>query len=410
MKKRMLTLVFVVVLSISVYSQAQNDLFSSCLKGDIDGVKNAVESGANVNTPDPISGQNALAYAYFYPEITQYLLEKGCDPNGGSYPALVSASSVGSYDVMKMLLENGADPNKTGATEAPLLKVVQMTNCAECAELLLSNGADKNTTGSNYGNLIGVYASFGQPQSMRKESMRKYGDILKNYGLSVPDWYYNPSETLNAKPEEMLKVLLSYGIDIDTPEKNILNPKAQGATPLFTALNVGIEEIIMSLLNNGANYNVKYDVIEKGITMWSVSDGYTPLMYAAVKKYSNVVKWISSQGDVMNHSVSGQTANSNKVIYNISGLSAIYLAILNEDMESIKALAESNIKWENLTFKALPGQKFEKSYGSIPSTKFYKFGTIGGKKGQKELNFSPSLFAELLELKNIADYLKTKDL
>jgi len=410
MERTMLTILAAVALSITGFSQPQNDLFSSCLQGNLEGVKKAVESGANVSTPDPKSGQNALAYAYFYPEITKYLLEKGCDPNGGSYPALVSASSVGSYEVMQLLLDKGADPNKTGATEAPLLKVVQMTNCAECAELLLSKGADKNTTGSTYGNLIGVYASYGLPQPDRKESMKKYGDLLKNYGLSIPGWYYDPSEKLNARPEEMLKVLLKYGIDINKPEKNIVNPKAEGQTPLFTSLNVGKVEIILSLLNNGADYNIKYDVINKGITMWKVSDGYTPLMYAAVNKYPDVVKWISSKNDVLNHSVSGQTANSNKVIYNISGLSAIYLSIYNEDIESVKALAESNLKWGNLTFKALPGQKFESSYGSVPKSKFYNFGTIGGKKGEKELNFTPSLFAEFLELAEIADMLKVKGL
>lgn len=406
----MLSILIAIAIGFTGYSQPQNDLFSSCLKGDLDGVKKAVESGANVNTPDAKSGQNALAYAYFYPEITKYLLEKGCDPNGGNFPAIISASMVGSLDVMKLLLDNGADPKKVALNMNALTQLVKMTNCAECADLLLSKGADKNATEGSYGNVLGVYASYGLPQNERKEAMKKYGDMLKGYGLTIPEWYYNPSEIVNAKPEEMVKVLIKHGIDINKPEKNIVNPKAEGQTPLFTALNVGKEEVMLSLLNNGANYNTKYDVINKGITMWDVSDGYTPLMYATVNKYSNIVKWICSKSDVMNHSVSGQTVNSNKVIYNISGLSAIYLAIINEDIESVKALAESNLKWETLTFKALPGQKFESSYGSIPSTKFYNFGTLGGKKGEKELNFTPSLFSDFLELTEISGYLKSKGL
>ncbi len=93
------------------------------------------------------------------------MLDQGCDTNGGSYPALVSASSVASYEVMKLLLDNGADPNKTGGNETPLFKIFQMTNCADGTELLLSKGADKNTSGGVYANLIGVYASYGLPQS-----------------------------------------------------------------------------------------------------------------------------------------------------------------------------------------------------------------------------------------------------
>ena len=138
-------------------------MFAACLQCDLEGVKKAVEAGADVNAPNSASGQNALAYSYFCPDVTKYLLEQGCDPNGGSYPALVSAASVASYDVMKLLLENGADPNKKGGVEAPVFKIFQMTNCAECAELLLTYGADKSISGGVYKNLVGVYASYGLP-------------------------------------------------------------------------------------------------------------------------------------------------------------------------------------------------------------------------------------------------------
>lgn len=410
MKKTILTIACLLFICALTFAQAQDDLFSSCLKGDLDGVKKAIESGANVNTPHKTSGQNALAYAFFYPEITEFLLEKGCDPNGGSYPALVSASSVASLEVMKLLLDAKADPNKTGGNESPLLKVVQMTNCVECAELLLSKGADKNTTGTFYGNLIGVYASYGLPRNERKDAMKKYGDLLKTYGLTIPEWYYNPTEKMNVAPEEMLKLLLKQGLDINKPEKNIVNPKEEGQIPLFTAMNVGKEDIIMSLLNNGANYNAKYNVIDRGFTYWKASDGYTPLMYACVKQYSYAVKLMAGKADILNHSVSGQTISSSNMIYSFSGLSAIYIAIMKEDMASVKALAESNIKWENLVFKSLPGQKFESSYGSKPTGKLYNFGTIGGKKGESTLTYTPSLYASFLELKEMAEYLSSKGL
>ena len=410
MKKSILTIACLLAICMLTFAQAQDDLFSSCLMGNLDGVKKAIENGADVNTPHKTSGQNALAYAFFYPDITKFLLEKGCDPNGGSYPALVSASSVASLEVMKLLLENGADPNKTGGTETPLLKVVQMTNCVECAELLLSKGADKNTTTTYYGNLIGVYASYGLPQPDRKEAMTKYADLLKGYGLTVPDWYYHPSDMINTAPEEMLKVLLKQGLDINMREKNIVNPKEEGQTPLFVAMNVGKEEIIMSLLNNGADYNAIYNVIDRGLTYWNASGGYTALMYACVKQYSNIVQWIAVKTDILNHSVSGQTISNSGMIFSFTGLSAIYIAIMNNDMASVKALAESNLKWDNFVFKSLPGQKFESSYGAKPSGKLYNFGTIGGKKGETTLTYTPSLYARFLEMTEMAQYLESKGL
>lgn len=404
MKRKMITFLIAIAIGFSGYSQPQNDLFSSCLKGDLDGVRKAVESGANVNTPDSKSGQNALAYAYFYPEITKYLLEKGCDPNGGNFPAIISASMVGSIEVMKLLLSNGADPKKSALNMNALTQLVKMTNCAECADLLLSNGADKNVTEGSYGNVLGVFASYGLPQNERKEAMKKYGDILKGYGLTVPDWYYNPSNTINAKPDEMVKILVKHGIDINKREKNITNTELPGATPLFTAMNVGKNEIMMSLLNNGADYNATYLPIQQGILMWSVEGSYTPLMYACVLGYTDIVKWLSSKSDLVNSSVKGNSITESKTIIKIEGLSAIYLAIMSGNLEMVKSIAETNLKWEDMVISALPGQKFAGNYNS--KDKAYAF--IVTKKSA--LKYTPSLFSEFLKQKEITDYLKSKGL
>lgn len=411
MKKIILTISAALIMQLVAFAQIQEELFSSCLKCDFEGVKKAVENGADVNEPNAKTKQNALAYSYFSPEITRYLLEKKCDPNGGSYPAILGAASVGSYEVIKVLLENGADPNKSAYNMNALLQVAKMTNCAECAELLLTKGADKNAKESIYGNAMGVYAANGLPQDERKEAMKKYGDMLKGYGLTVPDWYYNPSPKLNAAPDEMVKVLVKHGVDINKRGMNVTDATLPGEPPLFTAMNVGKQEIILSLLNNGADYNAKHNVIEKGLTYWNASDGYTPLMYACVKKYPNIVKWLAGKSDIINHSVSGQTISSADMIYNFSGLSAIFLAIMKGDMASVQALAESNIKWEDFVLEALPGQKFEQSYGSKPSGKIYDFGTIGGSTdGGSTLKYTPSLYADLLEQKEMADYLRSKGL
>jgi hypothetical protein len=235
--------------------------------------------------------------------------------------------------------------------------------------------------------------------------------MLKGYGLTVPDWYYNPSAQLNATPDEMVKVLVKHGVDINKRGLNVTDASQPGEPPLFTAMNVGKQEIIFSLLNNGADYNAKHNVIEKGFTYWSASDGYTPLMYACVKKYSNVVKWLADKNDIVNHSVSGQTISNSGMIYSFSGLSAIYLAIIKDDMASVQALAESKIKWNDFVLESLPGQEFEESYGSKPSGKIYNFGTIGGStSGEGTLIYTPSLYADLLEQKEMADYLRSKGL
>lgn len=403
MKRITLTILTVITLSINGFSQAQDDLFSACLKCDLEGVKKAVESGADVNAPHAKTKQNALAYSYLCPDVTRYLLEKKCDPNGGSYPALVSASSVGSYDVMQILLDNGAD-FKTALNQTALLQAVKMTNCVECVELLLDKGANKEVKESVYGNVIGTFASYGLPQAERKEAMKKYGDMLKGYGLFVPDWYYNPSVKLNATPDEMIKVLIKNGIDINKRGTNVSDTKLLGEPPLFTAMNVGKQEIILSLLNNGADYNATYIPIEKGITIWSVEGNYTPLMYACVKGYTDVVKWLVKKPDLLNSTVKGTTISESKMILRINGLSAIYLAIMGGNMEIVKAIADTPMKWEDLELNSLPGQKFEGNYGSKDKT--YNF--IVSKKSS--LKYTPSLFADFLKQSEMVEYLRSKGL
>ena len=162
--------------------QSQDELFTPCLKCDLEGVKTEIANGADVNKPHSTSGQSALAYSFHCPDVTKYLLEQGADPNGGNFPALVSASTIGALDVMNQLLDNGADPSLKGGGEPPLFKIVQMTNCAECADLLLSKGADPTTKGGIYDNLFRVYASFGVNQEERLVAWTKYGDLLQLSG------------------------------------------------------------------------------------------------------------------------------------------------------------------------------------------------------------------------------------
>lgn len=403
MKRIILTISIMLLISCMCFAQVE-EMFSSCLKCDLDGVKKAIENGVDVNTLHPTTKQNALAYSYMCPEVTRYLLDKKCDPNGGNYPALIGASSASSLEVIKLLLENGADPNKSGLNMYPLIQLIKMTNCAEGADLLLSKGADKNVTESIYGNVMGIYAANGLPQNERKEAMIKYFDVLKGYGLNILDSYYEPDSKINATPDEMVKVLVKHGIDINKRGKNVTNAKLDGETPLFTAMNVGKTEIILALLNNGADYNETHLPIEKGFTMWSVEGEYTPLMYACVKGYPEVIKWLASKDDLKNVSVSGLTLNdSKKNVLRFEGLSAIYLAIMTGDIEIVKLVAETSSTWNDFEIRLMPGQKFESKYSS--KEPIYNF--IATKNSV--LKYTPSLFADFIKQNEMAKYLKSKE-
>jgi ankyrin repeat protein len=405
-KKRIqLIVILIPLLFSSVY--AQDELFNSCLKCDLKGVKKAIEKGANVNTVHSVSGQSALSYSYHCPEVTKYLLEKGANPNGGNYPALVSASSIAALDVMKMLIAKGADVNLKGGGEPPLFKIVQMTNCAECADLLLTNGADKTTKGGIYSNLFRVYASFGSTQAERKEEMKNFGDVLKGYGLAISKDYYNPSEVINAAPSEMAKVLVKHRVDINERTKVFTAMENDGEPPLFTAMNVGKKEIVMSIMDNGADYNATYPVYDPELFLFNIKGKYTPLMYAAVMNQPWLVERLLKESDLTNPVTSGSFITEDYAIVTMKNISAIYLGIMSGSQEVVELLAESSLKWSNFTLQMKGGGQFNSNYGSKP--KAYNFGGFKAQTKNK-LVYTPSLWADFSKQTKIAKYLRSKKL
>jgi hypothetical protein len=91
------------------FAGAQEDLFTAALACDISGVQKAMDGGADANAINPENGQNALAASFFCIDVTKLLLEKGCYPNGGSYPAIISAANCYSVDVLKILTDSPAN-------------------------------------------------------------------------------------------------------------------------------------------------------------------------------------------------------------------------------------------------------------------------------------------------------------
>lgn len=261
------------------------DLIAACRQGDLEAVKKAVEAGADVNFKNG-DGATPISSAFLWPEITGYLLEKKADPNGGLYPALVSASANYSIDVMKLLLDAGADPNKPGVVDVaatmrsliekekakgkdannalinawenamktakttevyPLYVSVMQTNCVPCLNMLLDKGAQPAKATPD-GTLIHTLASFGKSAATRRQNLAANKSAYEGYGFKMPEWYSDLPDDRNYSFEDMLDVLLKKGMNIN--EKN----KA-GQTPLSLAFagGFGNEEVVLLLVKHGAD-------------------------------------------------------------------------------------------------------------------------------------------------------------
>jgi len=125
------------------------ELHEAAAAGDVARVKELVEKDASLAkgfSPDgfPIL---ALASVFGQFEVTKYLHAKGGDvnaaaTNGSGYNALTGAVTSGHTEIVKWLLENGADPNYRYANNySPLLNAAANGHL-EILKLLIAHGAD----------------------------------------------------------------------------------------------------------------------------------------------------------------------------------------------------------------------------------------------------------------------------
>jgi ankyrin repeat protein len=128
--------------------------------GDIDTIKALIRGQVDVNSPFP-EGQfgNALQAAAYVgsEEIVRLLLKNGANVNakGGYYgTALQAASFDGDELIVRLLLENGANINARGGRYGNALQAASYLGQKEVVRLLLQNGAEVNAPGGKYGSAI----------------------------------------------------------------------------------------------------------------------------------------------------------------------------------------------------------------------------------------------------------------
>lgn len=286
------------LLHVLVYSgfmlcaQDNDALIKASLAGNLDEVRKQVEGGADVNYKNG-AGQTPLAVSYLSVPVTEYLLSKGADPNGGDYPALVGASRFYSLDVMKMLLKAGANPNKNGVVKVDLTAGVRKaldeekakgkkankflvkayedqlakmgganeiissalqnavggTNCLECMKVLIDAGADTKFINNLLGGNLIHEATFNWISAeQRASNIVTNIPYLEQAGMGIPDWYRNLNVLEMGSAYDIIKLLKDKGVDIEGLDKN-------KRTPLTNAVlqPTPKEEIIKALVDNGAD-------------------------------------------------------------------------------------------------------------------------------------------------------------
>jgi membrane protease YdiL (CAAX protease family) len=122
---------------------------SAASRGDVPRAQYLIEMGADVNAVYNSKGVTALEEAAYrsYPEMVRFLLEKGANPNvkdmDGQTP-LILAAEKNQLESIKLLLARGADLNWKNERGFTALRAAVQYNRLESARLLIESGADLN--------------------------------------------------------------------------------------------------------------------------------------------------------------------------------------------------------------------------------------------------------------------------
>jgi len=267
-------------------------LLSEIRKGNLPAVRKMLEvDAALLNARDP-NGATPLMHAALYAgsDMLRWLLERGADPNAKSRRS-GTALHWGILDISKVriLLERGVDVNaKSADGRTALLLAASQPSNTEIVQLLLEKGADANTRDIAGRTALMAASGFGNTETMRA-LIAKGADVnAKTDSGSVA--IMDAARSRNVRAVQML---IDHGADVNARTK-------RNGTAVAGAASYGSVEIVKFLVDKGA----RIDVTDER--------GYSPLMYAAYSESMPVetVRLLLSKGADPKLTGEGETALS----------------------------------------------------------------------------------------------------
>ncbi len=278
-------------------------LMTAARTGSADVVRAFIGHGADVNALTHESRSSALMWAVSepHPEIVRLLLDAGADPRistAKGFTPLMFAARNGDIDTGEVLLAAGVDVNEPSADGTHVLPFSIVSAQDEFAFFLLERGADPNAT---INGVPALHAAAGNISMWLDDWYRRHGRGGLYAGLGAP-------RLTPAQRSPLVRALLDRGAApngritasamvmsyIGYPKKGAFEPFAcgtgdlRGATPLWVAAydmnGAGGQAHVFAVMPSftSSNTEVLRLLIEAGADQHLTTvDGTTPFMAAA---------------------------------------------------------------------------------------------------------------------------------
>lgn len=128
-------------------SASANELTDAVKSGDTEAVARALDAGADIDAIDGLGSPLHWAVLNGHPDVVKLLIERGADTEVSTDmlgTPLFAAMPKNQFDIAEQLLDAGADPNARNRDRMTPLHLAARDGRAEIAELLIRSGADVN--------------------------------------------------------------------------------------------------------------------------------------------------------------------------------------------------------------------------------------------------------------------------